>query len=114
MTAKEYLEDARERIAKCINAQPSEIYFTSGGSEADNQAILTAAYNGAKKGKKHIISSKFEHPAVLHTLDKLEKEGFEIELLDAYFSVFELIVDDVSPYLHQFDFGNESIPIHTD
>lgn len=83
-TAKEYLDDARVRIAKCINAQPNEIYFTSGGSEADNQAILTAAYNGAKKGKKHIISSKFEHHAVLHTLDKLAREGFEIELLDVY------------------------------
>lgn len=82
--AKEYLEDARQRVAKCINANPNEIYFTSGGSEADNQAILTAAYNGAKKGKKHIISSKFEHHAVLHTLNKLEKEGFEIELLDVY------------------------------
>lgn len=83
-TAKEYLVDARERAAKCINASPNEIYFTSGGSEADNQAILTAAYNGAKKGKKHIISSKFEHHAVLHTLDKLEREGFEIQLLDVY------------------------------
>ena len=82
--AKEHLEDARARVAKCINANPNEIYFTSGGSEADNQAILTAAYNGAKKGKKHIISSKFEHHAVLHTLDKLAKEGFEIELLDVY------------------------------
>lgn len=82
--AKEYLVDARERVAKCINAEPSEIYFTSGGSEADNQAILTAAYNGARRGKKHIISSKFEHHAVLHTLDKLSKEGFEIELLDVY------------------------------
>jgi cysteine desulfurase len=82
--AKEQLEDARERVAKCINANPNEIYFTSGGSEADNQAILTAAYNGAKRGKKHIISSKFEHHAVLHTLDKLAKEGFEIELLDVY------------------------------
>ncbi len=82
--AKEHLEDARARAAKCINANSNEIYFTSGGSEADNQAILTAAYNGAKKGKKHIISSKFEHHAVLHTLDKLAKEGFEIELLDVY------------------------------
>lgn len=82
--AKEYLEDARARVAKCIGANTNEIYFTSGGSEADNQAILTAAYNGAKKGKKHIISSKFEHHAVLHTLNKLEKEGFEIELLDVY------------------------------
>ncbi len=83
-TAKEYLDEARAKIAKCINAQPNEIYFTSGGSEADNQAILTAAYNGAKKGKKHIISSKFEHHAVLHTLDKLKNEGFEIQLLDVY------------------------------
>ena len=82
--AKEYLEDARERIANCLGALPGEIYFTSGGSEADNQAILTAAYNGAIKGKKHIISSKFEHHAVLHTLDKLKKEGFEITLLDVY------------------------------
>lgn len=82
--AKEHLDDARERVAKCINANPNEIYFTSGGSEADNQAILTAAYNGAKRGKKHIISSKFEHHAVLHTLDKLAKEGFEIQLLDVY------------------------------
>ena len=82
--AKEYLEDARQRVAKCLNAAPNEIYFTSGGSEADNQAILTAAYNGAKKGKKHIISSKFEHHAVLHTLDKLKREGFEITLLDVY------------------------------
>lgn len=82
--AKEYLEDARERIASCLGALPSEIYFTSGGSEADNQAILSAAYNGAIKGKKHIISSKFEHHAVLHTLDKLKKEGFEITLLDVY------------------------------
>lgn len=83
-TAKEYLDEARAKIAKCINAQPNEIYFTSGGSEADNQAILTAAYNGAKKGKKHIISSKFEHHAVLHTLEKLKDEGFEIQLLDVY------------------------------
>lgn len=82
--AKEHLDDARARVAKCINALPNEIYFTSGGSESDNQAIITAAYNGAKRGKKHIISSKFEHHAVLHTLDKLEKEGFEIELLDVY------------------------------
>ena len=82
--AKEYLVDARDRVAKCLNASPNEIYFTSGGSEADNQAILTAAYNGARRGKKHIISSKFEHHAVLHTLDKLAKEGFEIQLLDVY------------------------------
>jgi len=82
--AKEILEDARERIAACIGAQPGEIYFTSGGSEADNQAILTAAQTGAKKGKKHIISSKFEHHAVLHTLDKLKEQGWEITLLDVY------------------------------
>lgn len=83
--AKEQLEAARRIVAECINApNPNEIYFTAGGSEADNQAILTAAYNGAKKGKKHIVSSKFEHHAVLHTLDKLAKEGFEIELLDVY------------------------------
>ena len=83
--AKEQLEAARRIVADCINApNPNEIYFTAGGSEADNQAILTAAYNGAKKGKKHIISSKFEHHAVLHTLDKVAKEGFEIELLDVY------------------------------
>ncbi|MBR3148864.1 MAG: cysteine desulfurase NifS [Eubacterium sp.] len=81
---KEILEDARERVAKCIGAEPREIYFTSCGTEADNQAILSAAYNGAQKGKKHIISSKFEHHAVLHTLEKLKKEGFEITLLDVY------------------------------
>lgn len=82
--AKEYLEEARESIANLIGAKPKEIYFTSGGSEADNQAIRTAAYLGAKKGKKHIISSKFEHHAVLHTLNALEKEGFTITLLDVY------------------------------
>ena len=82
--AKEILEDARERVANCIGAAPNEIYFTSCGTEADNQAILSAAYNGAMKGKKHIISSKFEHHAVLHTLEKLKKEGFEITLLDVY------------------------------
>ncbi len=82
--AKEYLEEARESIANLIGAKPKEIYFTSGGSEADNQAIRTAAYLGAKKGKKHIISSKFEHHAVLHTLNALEKEGFTVTLLDVY------------------------------
>jgi len=80
--AKELLEDARERVAACLGCKPREIYFTSGGSEADNQAILSAAIYGAKKGKKHIISTAFEHHAVLHTLKKLEKEGFEITLLD--------------------------------
>lgn len=79
--AAEALQNARERIAACLNASPREIYFTSGGSEADNQAILSAARLGARKGKKHIISTAFEHHAVLHTLKKLEKEGFAIELL---------------------------------
>ena len=79
--AKEALEDARVRIAKLLNADPREIYFTSGGSEADNQALRSAAYNGLKKGKKHVISTSFEHHAVLHTLKKLEKEGFEVTYL---------------------------------
>ncbi|MBR4707824.1 MAG: cysteine desulfurase NifS, partial [Pseudobutyrivibrio sp.] len=82
--AKEELEEARERIAKVLGASPREIYFTSGGSEADNQAIVSAARLGAKKGKKHIISTKFEHHAVLHTLEALEKEGFEVTLLDVH------------------------------
>lgn len=82
--AAKALWTARERIAACIGAAPQEIYFTSGGSEADNQAILSAAHNGEKKGKKHIISSAFEHHAVLHVLKKLEKEGFEVELLDVH------------------------------
>ena len=80
--AKEVLEDARARVAKCLGCEPREIYFTSGGSEADNQAIRSAAVFGAKKGKKHIISTAFEHHAVLHTLEALKKEGFEITLLD--------------------------------
>ena len=80
--AKEVLEDARERVAKCLGCEPREIYFTSGGSEADNQAIISAARFGARKGKKHIISTAFEHHAVLHTLNKLEKEGYEVTLLD--------------------------------
>ena len=80
--AKEALEDARARVAKCLGCEPREIYFTSGGSEADNQAIISAARYGARKGKKHIISTAFEHPAVLHTLSRLEKEGFEVTLLD--------------------------------
>ena len=82
--AKEALDGARERIAKCLGCDPKEIYFTSGGSESDNQAIRTAAINGAKKGKKHIISTTFEHHAVLHTLKKLEKEGFEVTYLDVH------------------------------
>lgn len=82
--AKEVLEQARKDIADAIGAQPSEITFTSGGSEADNQAILTGAKLGALKGKKHVISSAFEHHAVLHTLKKLEKEGYEVTLLDVH------------------------------
>ena len=80
--AKEALEDARSRVAKCLGCEAREILFTSGGSEADNQAIVSAARYGAKKGKKHIISTAFEHHAVLHTLNKLEKEGFSVTLLD--------------------------------
>ena len=80
--AKEALENARERIAAHLGCQPREIYFTSGGTEADNMAIRTAAALGARKGKKHIISTAFEHHAVLHMLKKLEKEGYEITLLD--------------------------------
>ena len=82
--AKEALESARERVAACLGCEPREITFTSGGSEADNQAIFSAARTGEKKGKKHIISTAFEHHAVLHTLDKLKKQGFEITLLDVH------------------------------
>ena len=82
--AKEALENARKTVADIIGAQPKEIYFTSGGSEADNQAIVSMAKVGALKGKKHLISTKFEHHAVLHTLKKLEKEGFEVTLLDVH------------------------------
>ena len=82
--AKEKLEEAREQIAAVINASPREIIFTSGGSESDNQALLTAAINGRKNGKTHIISSAFEHHAILHTLNKLEKNGFEITLLPVH------------------------------
>ena len=82
--ANEALTAARERVAACLGCSAKEIYFTSGGSEADNQAILSAAALGAKKGKKHIISTAFEHHAVLHTLDKLRRQGFEIELLDVH------------------------------
>ncbi len=80
--AAEALRDARVRIAACLNASPDEIIFTSGGSEADNQAILSAARAGAQAGKRHIISTAIEHHAVLHTLEKLEREGYEVELLD--------------------------------
>lgn len=82
--AKEILEQAREEIAAVINADPRGIIFTSGGSEADNQAILTAAELGRTNNKKHIITSAFEHHAVLHTLEKLKKEGFEITVLDVH------------------------------
>lgn len=82
--AKEVLESAREKVAAVIGAQPRDIIFTSGGSEADNQAILSAAALGRQKGKMHIVSSAFEHHAVLHTLKKLEKEGFEVTLLDVH------------------------------
>ena len=82
--AKEILEKSREDIAAAIGAKPQEIIFTSGGSEADNQAILSAAAIGKAKGKTHIISTAFEHHAVLHTLKKLEREGFEITLLDVH------------------------------
>ncbi|MGN0818408.1 MAG: cysteine desulfurase NifS [Candidatus Coproplasma sp.] len=82
--AKEALDKARQEVADCLGATPREIYFTSGGSEADNQAIRTAAFNGALKGKKHIVSTAFEHHAVLHTLKKLEKEGFEVTYLDVH------------------------------
>ena len=82
--AAEALTASRETIAACLNADPKEITFTSGGSEADNQAIVSAARLGARKGKKHLISTQFEHHAVLHTLAKLEKEGYEVTLLDPH------------------------------
>ena len=82
--ANEALTNARERIARLLGCEPREITFTSGGSEADNQAILSAAKLGEKKGKRHIISTAFEHHAVLHTLEKLEKQGFEVTLLDVH------------------------------
>ncbi|MBR5429156.1 MAG: cysteine desulfurase NifS [Firmicutes bacterium] len=82
--AREALEDARARVAARLGCDPGEIYFTSGGSEADNQALISAARAGAKKDKRHIISTAFEHHAVLHTLNKLEKEGFEVTLLDVH------------------------------
>ena len=82
--ATEAVAQARATVAACLNAEPREIYFTSGGSEADNQAIISAAKAGERKGKKHLISTKFEHHAVLHTLKKLEKEGYEVTLLDVH------------------------------
>ncbi len=82
--AKEILEKAREDVAAVIGAEPREIYFTSGGSEADNQALRSAAAIGKRKGKMHIISTAFEHHAILHTLKALEKEGFAVTLLDVH------------------------------
>ena len=83
--ATEAVAEARATVAACLGAaSPREIYFTSGGSEADNQAIISAAKAGARKGKKHLISTKFEHHAVLHTLKRLEKEGYEVTLLDVH------------------------------
>lgn len=82
--ANEALTNARERIARLLGCEPREITFTSGGSEADNQAILSAAKLGERKGKKHIVSTAFEHHAVLHTLEKLENQGFEVTLLDVH------------------------------
>ncbi len=82
--AKEALEKFRAEIAQCLNCDAREVYFTSGGSEADNQAIRSAAANGARKGKKHIVTTAFEHHAVLHTLKKLEKEGFEVTYLPVH------------------------------
>lgn len=82
--AKEAVESARARVAGCLGCEAGEIIFTSGGSEADNQAILSAAYAGEKKGKKHIVSTAFEHHAVLNTLNNLKKQGFEITLLDVH------------------------------
>ena len=84
--AKEKLEECRLEVARMLNAHPREIYFTSGGSEADNQALLSAAQFGKRNGKNHIISTAFEHHAILHTLNKLEKEGFEITLLPVHSS----------------------------
>ena len=84
--AREALEDARGRIASCLGCDAREIIFTSGGSEADNQAILSAAALGARRGKKHIISTAFEHHAVLHTLEQLKKQGYDVTLLDVHSS----------------------------
>ena len=82
--AREILDQARADVAACLNAEPSEIYFTGGGSEADNQALLTGAVLGAKKGKKHLITTAFEHHAVLHTMKALEKQGFTVTYLDVH------------------------------
>ena len=115
--AKEALEAARETVAKCLGCQPREIYFTSGGSEADNQAIISAARLGARKGKKHIISTAFEHHAVLHTVDKLAKEGnpsaipfprAHVEGCPYDFS-FSGLKSAVLNYLHHAEQKNEEI-----
>ena len=82
--AREILDQARAEVAACLHADPSEIYFTGGGSEADNQALLTGAVLGAKKGKKHLITTAFEHHAVLHTMKALEKQGFTVTYLDVH------------------------------
>ena len=82
--AREILDQARAEVAQCLNADPTEIYFTGGGSEADNQALLTGAMLGAKKGKKHLITTAFEHHAVLHTMKALEKQGFTVTYLDVH------------------------------
>ena len=82
--AREILDQARADLAACLDADPSEIYFTGGGSEADNQALLTGALLGAKKGKKHLITTAFEHHAVLHTMKALEKQGFTVTYLDVH------------------------------
>lgn len=82
--AREILDEARADVAQCLNAEPSEITFTGGGSEADNQALLTGALLGAKKGKKHLITTAFEHHAVLHTMKALEKQGFTVTYLDVH------------------------------
>ena len=98
--AAEALTSARERIAVCLGCTPAEIYFTSGGSEADNQAILSAAARGERQGKKHIISTAFEHHAVLHTLEKLKKQGFEVELLDVH-SVGNITAEQVAQAIRE-------------
>ena len=98
--AAEALASARERIAVCLGCTPAEIYFTSGGSEADNQAILSAAARGERQGKKHIISTAFEHHAVLHTLEKLKKQGFEVELLDVH-SVGNITAEQVAQAIRE-------------
>ena len=82
MAANDALQTAREEIARCLGCMPKEIFFTSGGTESDNQAIMSAAMLGAKQNKRHIISTAFEHHAVLHTLRRLKEQGFEIQLLD--------------------------------